>query len=249
MAHVHEYVGSELDLFAQARNWKRYVRRQLAAFIRGDVLEVGAGIGGTTQCLYSGEQRSWTCLEPDTTLAERIRPALRDQMADGDALEIVVGTVEDLPDRPNYDALLYIDVLEHIEQDGDELRRAARLLRPGGRLIVLSPAHGWLYSPFDEAIGHHRRYTRSTLRAVQPPGVTLRRCRYLDSVGLLASLGNRLMLKSPQPTLRQIAFWDRLLVPASRLLDPLLGYRFGKTVYAVWQRVPPIPADEGRENR
>ena len=70
--HIQAYVGGELDLFALAKNWKTYVRTQIADYIRGDVLEVGAGIGGTTVALHDGTARHWVCLEPDATLAARL---------------------------------------------------------------------------------------------------------------------------------------------------------------------------------
>jgi hypothetical protein len=135
-----------------------------------------------------------------------------------------------------FHAILYLDVLEHILDDGAELARTASLLGPDGRLIVLSPAHPFLYSPFDKAIGHHRRYTRGSLQALQPPGLRLEVLTYVDSAGFLLSLGNRLVLRSAAPTLRQVRTWDRWFVPISRRLDPLLGYRFGRSVLAIWRR-------------
>jgi hypothetical protein len=59
---------------------------------------------------------------------------------------------------------------------------------------------------------------------------------YLDSVGMMASLANRVLLKSADPTQHQIALWDRYLVRLSRVVDPLSGYRCGKSVLAIWQR-------------
>ena len=137
-----------------------------------------------------------------------------------------------------FDSILYIDVLEHIEDDRGELSRAAALLRPRGFLVVLSPAHPRLFSEFDAAIGHHRRYTRSTLAAAAPEGLELVRLVYLDSVGLLASLGNRLLLRESMPTPRQIALWDRVMVRLSTRLDPILRHRLGKSVLGVWRRPP-----------
>jgi hypothetical protein len=67
-------------------------------------------------------------------------------------------------------------------------------------------------------------------------GMWVCRARYLDSVGLLASLGNRLVLRSAQPNQRQIRFWDRLMVRLSRRLDPLFGYRLGKSALVVWRK-------------
>ena len=59
---------------------------------------------------------------------------------------------------------------------------------------------------------------------------------YLDAVGLLASLCNRLLLRQQMPTSRQIQVWDRFLVPLSRWVDPLLGYRLGKSIVGVWRK-------------
>ena len=59
---------------------------------------------------------------------------------------------------------------------------------------------------------------------------------YLDSVGFFASLANRLLLKQQNPTLKQILFWDRVLVPCSRLVDPLFLFRAGKSVVGVWEK-------------
>jgi hypothetical protein len=129
-----------------------------------------------------------------------------------------------------------MDVLEHIADDRAELEMAADRLRPGGHLIVLAPAHQWLFAPFDAAIGHFRRYTKGTLGAAAPAALPLIRLVYLDSAGMLASLGNRLLLRSSMPTPRQIAFWDRVLVRCSRWTDPMFGYTLGKSVLAVWRK-------------
>jgi hypothetical protein len=60
-------------------------------------------------------------------------------------------------------------VIEHIEDSTAELRRAVDLLAPGGHLLILVPAFNYLYSPFDKAIGHFRRYDKKILKAELPP--------------------------------------------------------------------------------
>jgi SAM-dependent methyltransferase len=231
----YSYVGQELDLFARAANWKSYFGSVLAPFIRGHVLEVGAGIGQTTRHLCDGRQRSWTCLEPDPALAERLerdtdvrsltpRPVVR------------VGTTASMVETSRFDAILYIDVLEHIEKDSEELERASALLAPKGALIVLSPAFEFLFSDFDRSVGHFRRYTARSLAAVMPPAIERRRLHYLDSVGFLASLANRALLRQAMPSAGQVALWDRVMVPLSRVVDPLVGRRFGRSVIGVYER-------------
>lgn len=231
MTESQAYIGSELELFAHAQHWKAYYKSLIAPFFGRRVLEVGAGLGATTAALCDGTQESWICLEPDPDLLAQLAslplPACCRPQA---------GFVATLAPGSRFDSILYIDVLEHIEDDRAELERASRHLAPGGCLIVLSPAYQFIYSPFDESIGHYRRYTRAMLSALTPPECRPILLRYLDSVGLFTSLANRLFLRQPLPTHAQILFWDRRLVPLSRLLDPLFGFRFGRSVIAVWEK-------------
>jgi SAM-dependent methyltransferase len=232
---VSKYVGTELELFSAAVNWKSYLRRQVRPYLGRDVLEVGAGIGGTTKLLCEGQEGRWICLEPDPELADALAKD-REAGRVPARCEVVVGTADSARELAPFDSILYIDVLEHIEDDAGEVRKAAGLLGPGGHLVVLSPAHQWLFTPFDQAIGHYRRYTRASLLALTPPDLEVVRARYLDSAGLLASLGNRMLLKSSMPTPRQIAVWDNGLVPVSKLLDPIIGFNVGKSVLGIWRK-------------
>jgi SAM-dependent methyltransferase len=225
------YQGQELSLFAEAINWKQYWSSSIRGWISGDVLEVGAGIGTNTHLLQTPAVRSWHCLEPDASLCKQLRVSV----ADIRACSVECGTIGSLS-HERYDTILYIDVLEHIEADHAELALAASLLRPGGRLIVLSPAHQFLFSRFDEAIGHYRRYNRRSLLACSPTGCRVEAMFYLDSLGVSLSFANRLLLRQSTPTARQLQVWDRSVVPASRKLDWLLQRRVGKSIVGVWTR-------------
>jgi SAM-dependent methyltransferase len=225
-----KYAGSELELFEKARNWKAYWRAQIGSYVRGEVLEVGAGIGANTLTLAGLQYDRWTCLEPDAALSSRI------ELPPGGRHLTAVGTIGDLPADAKFDAILYIDVLEHIEDDRGEMACAAARLKPGGALIVLAPAHPFLFTPFDAAIGHFRRYTRASLREAAPATLKAGRLIYLDAAGMLASAGNRVLLRSVMPTERQILAWDRLLVPVSRVIDPLFAGRVGKSVLGIWRK-------------
>lgn len=143
-----------------------------------------------------------------------------------------VGTLDQLESPGPFSTVLYLDVLEHIAEDRTELTKAASCLTVGGSLVVLAPAHQFLFSAFDRAIGHYWRYTASRLQALAPPRCHLVSCRMLDPGGFFASLANSLLLRSATPSTKEIAFWDKILVPASRRLDRLLGYHFGKSILA-----------------
>ncbi|MGH7886836.1 MAG: class I SAM-dependent methyltransferase [Candidatus Binatia bacterium] len=229
------YAGRELDLFALANNWKSYIKEEIARYISGDVLEVGAGIGATTAALHDGTARCWVCLEPDASLASRLQSRILDSAA-ASTTKVIVGSLGNFAQQARFDCILYIDVLEHIEDDRGQIERAAQLVRSGGRIIVLSPAHQWLFSDFDKSIGHFRRYKKATLRSLMPSGWVEEKLTYLDSIGVLLSLGNVLALRQAMPKRSQIILWDRLCVPLSRHVDHLSGGVMGKSVLAVWRK-------------
>jgi hypothetical protein len=227
------YVGSELALFAEARHWKAYVAAQLAPFIAGSVLEVGAGVGSNIPFLQNQSVTHWTALEPDPAQADQIRALSLEILPPP---RVISGTLQAIDASERFTTILYIDVLEHIEDDVSELARASAHLDAGGYLIVLVPAHQFLFSAFDAAIGHYRRYNLPSLIRLTPPGCVVRRSIMLDAAGFFASLANRLLLRKAMPEAGQIAFWDNVLVPISRLLDPVTLHRFGKTAITVWSR-------------
>jgi hypothetical protein len=235
------YESLDLELFAQATNWKRYWAERLRPFIAGKVIEVGAGLGVSTEFAYNDECTDWLCLEPDPANASR----LARRIANGELPKTCrarAGVLSDLDRSVLAETILYVDVLEHIEDDETEMRVAAAHLALHGHLVVLSPAWNYLYTAFDKAVGHHRRYRKADVKRLGVPGLASRSVFFLDSIGLLASLANRVLLKSPMPSPEQIAFWDRVLVPLSSHADPLFRGRVGKTIVMVWQKTRAEPA-------
>ena len=232
----YTYVGSELELFAAVRNWKSYWSHRIRPFVTGDVLEVGAGIGSNTPFLATGRTGRWVCLEPDSRLIAQLTENLAPAKNLG-GCEAVCGTLQGLDAAQKFDTIIYIDVLEHIENDREELEAAAARLRRGGTIIVLSPAHQRLFTPFDAQIGHFRRYNRPMLRSISPPSLRLEQLIYLDSAGLALSLANLLLLRQSMPTKAQLRIWDQWVVPVSRVLDRCLFSSVGKSIVGIWRRV------------
>ncbi len=232
----NSYIGDELKIFAHAVNWKQYYGRAIRGWFGQRVLEVGAGLGETTRHLCTGQHLEWLCLEPDPEFCDTIRAKASSGQIPG-FCSICNGTTEALQGKHRYfDTILYMDVLEHIQDDCAELQRAARLLNDQGHVIVLAPAHSFLFSAFDSQIGHYRRYDKAALRAACPAELAIECMMYLDSAGMLASLANRLLLSQARPTIGQVQFWDRVLVRISRVVDPILFHRIGKSILAVMKK-------------
>jgi 2-polyprenyl-3-methyl-5-hydroxy-6-metoxy-1,4-benzoquinol methylase len=235
MSIDYKYPGEELQLFETATNWKNYFASHVAMFLKGKVLEVGAGIGGTTLLLNKGKTDNWLLLEPDETMQKILQQKINNKLLPSNC-KTIQGTLDSLDINDKFDSIIYIDVLEHIEDDATEIKKAVEHLEQGGHLIILSPAFRFLFSPFDKAIGHYRRYTRKTLSAIQPASLTRQKMIYLDSVGFFASLLNKLLLRQSYPAQKQVQVWDQWMIPVSKITDRIFFYSFGKSILAVWKK-------------
>ena len=98
---------------------------------------VGAGFRTTTASLYSGDQKRWVCLEPDLALARWRIVSLKG--ISPSVVRLGGNSVRARP-RKYFDPVIYVVVLEHVEDDKTEARLAAGRLREGGALVVQAPS-------------------------------------------------------------------------------------------------------------
>ncbi len=220
----------ELRLFSAAKTWKSYWSTQITANVSGIVAEVGAGIGANVDYLLTENVRRLVLIEPNKRLFDDLITVQPNRK-----VECVNATLKEVD--LEFDSILYIDVLEHIEDHVGETIVVYDKLKQNGSFIVVVPALPYLYTEFDESVGHFRRYTKKSLDHVVDSRFVRISSQYLDSVGMLASIGNKWALRSSSPSKRQIVIWDRCMVPLSRFIDPLLGHRIGKSLVAVYRKV------------
>lgn len=221
-----EYKGNELELFQNALNWKRYWISQVASSISGDVLEVGSGINANTEELQRHSSfNSWTCCEPDNQLiAKRIFSEAN----------VIHGTLQST--EGSFDTILYIDVLEHIRDSRKEIELVHERLKIGGNLIILVPAFNQLFSAFDTAIGHYRRYNKARLREDTRDLFKTESTFFLDSIGVGASFLNKMFLHKEAPSMKDIKFYDKVIIPCSRVIDIAIGNSFGKSLIGIYKK-------------
>jgi SAM-dependent methyltransferase len=214
----------EFAALAQARNYRRALFAEFGPFLRGDVVEVGAGIGQMTGHLVGlpGVNRT-VAVEPDPRFCAQHR-------AQFPAHELVEGTVANLPAGMACNAILSINVLEHIRDDEGELRRyAGLLLERRGVLCLFVPARPEIYAPIDKDFGHFRRYSRAELRRkLIRAGFEIVRLHYFNCVGYLAWWVSFCLLQKRRMGAGQVRFYDRVIFPVvhaveSRIIRPPLG--------------------------
>jgi SAM-dependent methyltransferase len=220
----------EFVALEEARNYRRSIVRQFAPYLRGAVLEIGAGIGHITELLVrQSGVASVGAVEPDHRFARRLREKLPQ-------VYVHEGTVESVDEQMCCDTAVCVNVLEHIEDDEAELRRYWKLLRPtDGCLCLFVPAGPRIYSPIDRDFGHFRRYTQAGLTALlQRTGFEALRVSYFNLVGYFCWWMNFCVLKQRCFQPRSVRIFDRLIFPLTQGVERRLQrVPIGQSVLAV----------------
>ncbi len=206
----------EFAALGEARNYREALQSEFAPHLRGAVVEVGAGVGQFSQLLERLPAiTSLLCVEPDRRFSPQLRAGLR-------RAAILEGTVADLPEAAAYDAVVSVNVLEHIEPDDRELGRYHRLLAArGGSLCLFVPARPELFAPLDRDFGHHRRYTRAGLGAkLQQAGFHILKLRYYNLAGYFAWGLSFRLLRKRRFNPRAVRAFDRWIFPWVHALEP-----------------------------
>ena len=229
----HFGAADDLERLGTAERFFNWVLDEFHPYLKGSVLEVGAGMGTITRRLVQRyPELRVTALEP----AENVIGDLESFAAITPQVTALRQTLASAgPAIGGYDAVLYLNVLEHIDDDGEELRRSAQALRPGGALLVFGPAMSWLYSELDYKAGHYRRYSVEGLRRLaEAAGFEVVKAGYLDVLGVLPYwLVYRL---AGRASISGTSIWgyDRVIVPVSRLLQRVApDWLIGKNVLLI----------------
>ena len=203
------------------------------------ILEVGAGSGTFTGLL--AQVAPTLSLEPGPSGFA----ALSARFSGRSDVEIVKAGTDDLvrvSEGRRFDAAFLSNVLEHIEDDVAALDLIREALRPGGRVIVFSPAFDILYSRFDATVGHHHRYRREVLSArMRRAGLDVVEAKYVNSVGFLTWLVYVRALGRSPADVRAVRAFDRFVVPVLRAVEARLTPPFGQSVLVVGERPRDAP--------
>ncbi len=230
-----EYFGRDLEAMWFARNYYAWVFDEFRPFLGKNVGEVGAGSGTFADFVLKAGVSTLVAFEPSANMF----PLLQQRLSRCHAALAVQGFLETHARayREAFDSILYVNVLEHVEYDAQELSIARTTLQPNGYLLALVPAQPWLYSDFDRHVGHFRRYTKRGLRKlVECNGFSIVELKHFDVAGIIPWYVAYVLLKRTL-TSGNVSAYDSIIVPVMRRIEQLVPPPIGKSLILIARKI------------
>jgi SAM-dependent methyltransferase len=234
------YVGKDLEAMSFAVNYHRWILSMFEPYLGSRIVEVGAGTGSFSELLLEHRLESLSLVEPSDMYQQlrqrmdEVNPSVRVQTHNDIFARVAphIGSSE----RP--DSIIYVNVLEHIEDDVAELRVINETLERGGRLFIFVPALSWLHGSFDRQINHFRRYSKRELETkCVGAGFKVITSRYFDLLGVLPWWVKYRLLQSEKMEPGAVRFYDQRIVPLARTFESRLKPPLGKNVLLIAEKL------------
>lgn len=233
------YIGKDLEAMSITVNYQRWIFDGFLPFIGDHVVEVGAGTGSFSELLVQAAPETLALVEPSEMFDKLTQTVglTGTKTAVDFYRSIFVNAAGEICKKQRPDSLIYVNVLEHIEDDRAELELIYDSLVPGGHVMIFVPALMSLYSEFDRMIGHFRRYSKPELEEkCRGAGFQIVRSRYFDFAGIVPWFIKLKLLRSRYLNADAVKAYDRLVIPLVRRLESAITPLIGKNVLLVARR-------------
>ena len=225
-----DYAGKELEIFDTAKVFQKYVYFLIKKYFKNKIFEVGAGIGSFTRNYNDSYKEIYL-----SDLDKNNYLVLKKKFSKKKNIKINNQKINQI--NKKFNTIIYLNVLEHIKKDKREINLAISKLNSGGHLIILVPAHQKLYSKFDKAIGHCRRYNINFFKNNKFKNASVEKLIYLDMVGYFLYFCNKIFFKEEiYPSKIKVFLWDKFFSPITIVLDFITNYKYGKNIICVYKK-------------
>ena len=232
------YVGTDLEAMSFAVRYHRWILDEFRPFLGRRLVEVGAGTGDFSQLLADTRPDLLILVEP-SQMVDKLNVRVS-SLAKSEQPVVVSSSFRDASNsirQQKPDSVIYVNVLEHIDDDVAELESVFQCLPPGGRLFIFVPAHPWLYGPFDAAVGHYRRYSRTDLEEkCASTGFKIIKSINFDLFGIAPWWLKYRVFRSNSLGARSVEYYDRFVVPISRAIETRVNVPIGKNVLLIAEK-------------
>jgi SAM-dependent methyltransferase len=237
------YPGRDLEAMAFADKYHRWILENFKPYMGKRLVEVGAGSGSFSELLMELHSESLSLVEPSKEMYGRLEGRINGMRARANVStynSIFSNVAETIKAEHAPDSIIYVNVLEHIEDDEAELGMIHGALTDGGRAFIFVPALRWLYGKFDESIGHFRRYTKPELEEkCRRAGFRIILSKYFDVMGIVPWWLKYRLLRSSTMEPRAVGLYDKYIVPVTKTAEKFANPPLGKNILLIAEKVPP----------
>jgi SAM-dependent methyltransferase len=231
------YPGKDLEAMSFAVKYHQWILEEFRPFLGKKLVEVGAGTGSFSEMLIEEKPDNLALVEPSEMFdfLERTISQIETSAKVNYYNAVFTETAHKLHETP--DTIIYVNVLEHIEDDLGELEKVYETLAPGGHCLIFVPALMSLYGAFDAKIGHFRRYTKNEVEEKgRAAGFEVVKSKYFDFIGIFPWYIKYKLLKSDSLKSGAVTTYDRFAVPVTRLFERFLSFPVGKNILTVLKK-------------
>lgn len=219
---MNKYQGSStLESMSQADFYNKWTLSKFDKYLKGEILEVGCGIGNFTSTLSKFGRV--TAIDIDQTLIEKFKNGNNANVNAGYG-DIEKG--EYFFKEKAFDTIVCINVLEHIRNDTKALENMFKLLKDKGSLILLVPINNFLYGEIDKSIGHFRRYNpKDLLKKMQDLKYSIDFYKKINFAGAIGWFIAGKIFKYKQITENKIKLFNLIspILYLENLIEPPVG--------------------------
>jgi len=218
----------------EAEAYNKWILTYYRSYIQNNLLEIGLGHGAFYKYLPD-IIKNYVGVDIDEILVNHARclhPNNKYVQAD-----LASNSFLDAFQDKKINAILCFNVLEHIEDHEIALKNMLNILSPTGHILLFVPAFQSLYTDLDRLAGHYRRYTISDLNALTAKceGEIIK-WSYFNFIGGIGWWINKFMTHqslNDHSINKQIRFFNKIILPISKFIQPLTKKIFGQSLYVV----------------
>jgi SAM-dependent methyltransferase len=233
------YPGKDLEAMSFAVRYHRWMLEEFRPYIGRDIVEVGAGTGSFSEMLLETGPERLSLVEPSEMFTALKNNFSKSKSATGLRFlnSIFRTAAAEITAEMRPDTIIYVNVLEHIENDAAELELIRDSLEGGGHALIFVPAMPSLMSDFDRSIGHFRRYKKRALEfMVRDAGFQIMKSKYFDLAGIIPWLVKYRLLRSQTMGGGMVSAYDKVVVPVMRYTESLIRPPIGKNILLVGRK-------------
>lgn len=226
-----------LRLVKKQNNFCDWMYSEIKPYLRGDILEIGSGLGTYSEKITKDSKNYKIFLSDiNDDYLKKLKKIFQNQRIN--CIKLNLEKREDfLKIEQKFDSIIALNVLEHIKDDVGVLNYLYDLLRPQGRLIILVPAHKFLFNTIDTAIGHRRRYTKKEIKQkVAQTKFKIKKTFYFNAFSILGWYLNGNILKKGVLNEGVLVLFNKI-VPLLKFIEKYLFFKkIGISLIAVLEK-------------